>query len=229
MSDPIPAAKARPLGEAARLVRGFITLPLLAPRWKGLPRGNGQPVMVVPGYMASDTTTRLLRAGLSRLGYRVRGWGLGRNRGNISKLVPDVVDAVWRFAGETGQPVRLVGWSLGGVIARVVAQEAPEAVHSVLTMGTPAVGGPKYTIAAKTYKKRGLDLDAMEATVAARNATPIEVPITILYSKNDGVVAWQACLEPNPANTAHHIEVSAGHLEMGFSAEVFRHIARALV
>lgn len=220
----IPPVKGRPFGEIARLVRGIATLPALAPRWRSLPRGTGQPVMVLPGYMTSDLSTQLLRAGLSRLGYTVRGWGLGLNTGDISKLGPQVVDNAWRFAGETGQPLRLVGWSLGGTLARVVARQAPETVHSVLTMGTPVVGGPKYTVTAKAYVKRGLDLEKMAAQVARRNAVPIEAPITVLYSKRDGVVSWPACFDPNPENTVRHIEVKAGHLEMGFSAEVFGQI-----
>jgi pimeloyl-ACP methyl ester carboxylesterase len=85
-----------------------------------------------------------------------------------------------------GAPVRLIGWSLGGYLAREVAREHPHAVQQVITLGSPVIGGPKYTAVAGAYRRRGVDLDAIEAEVAVRNELPLDTPITAIYSQSDG-------------------------------------------
>lgn len=182
-------------------------------------------MLVLPGFMTGDGSTVALRAFLSSRGHRAAGWGLGRNLGNVGKLAPRVAELIARHSEEAGAPLHLVGWSLGGVLAREATRLLPEAVAQIITMGTPVVGGPKYTATADRYRARGVDLDALERQVAERNADPLPVPITALYSRKDAVVAWQACLDPNPDNDVDHVEVQARHMEMGFSAEVLRAVA----
>jgi hypothetical protein len=206
--------------EFTRLVAASPTLALQA-------RGSGEPVMVLPGLGASNTSTVLLRSYLSWLGYSVQGWTLGRNRGNVQELLPQVVDQVRQTHAQSGSKVNIVGWSLGGVLAREVARDYPETVRQVVTMGTPVVGGPKYTSLGGLFERRGRDLDEIEATIAARESTPISVPVTSIYSKRDGVVGWQASIDRHTAQV-EHIEVRATHLGLGISPDVFKILARKL-
>lgn len=205
------------------LVGGLIPRPL-APR---LPRGSGQPVLVLPGYGANDGAMRLMVRRLVQLGYRADSWGLGRNHGDLRKLVPAVSELAQGLAQRTGQKVMLVGWSLGGTISREVARDNPATIERVVTLGSPVVGGPKYTFVAQAYRKRGYDLDRIEATVAKRDETPLRVPVTALYDRHDAIVSWPACIDRrNP--TVEHIEVRCSHFGMAVDRHVFGHVARAL-
>ena len=206
------------------LASGLAALPALA----RAPRGAGEPVLVLPGYGAGDASTALLRAFLARLGYRVAGWGLGRNAGDVPKLLPRVIEAVERTAAAARRRVRLVGWSLGGVLAREAARERPRAVERVVTLGSPVVGGPKYTAVGRLYRLRGFDLDEIEREIAERHAArPIRVPIHAIYSRRDGVVAWQACLDRSSPDV-EHVEVACTHSGLGIDARVLALVADRL-
>jgi pimeloyl-ACP methyl ester carboxylesterase len=183
--------------------------------------------MVLPGYGAGDGSTALIRAYLRSLGWDARGWGLGRNGGDVPELIPRVVDRVEQLARESGRSVALVGWSLGGVLAREAARERPLRARRIVTLGSPVVGGPKYTAVAEVYRRRGVDLDAIEAEVDERNAIPLSTPITAIFSRRDGVVAWNACIDRR-SERVEHVEVAATHLGLGFSADVLRIIAERL-
>ena len=226
----LEAPKAPDPWRAGRELGAVLELPRLAwraPFLLSLPRGGGAPVMVLPGFGTGDASTLVLRAFLRGLGYDARGWGLGRNRGDVRALVPRLLEKALAFHAKRGQPLRLVGWSLGGVIAREVARERPELVACVVTLGSPVVGGPKYTLAAEFYRRQGVDLDALEVQIAEREKLAIERPITAIYSRRDGIVAWQACIDrSNPRVT--HAEVEATHTGLGFNAEVYELVARAL-
>ncbi len=168
--------------------------------------------MVLPGFMTGVGSTMLLRAFLRSLNSRVLGWNMGINRGDIMRLVRETEVRVEELAAHSDEPVRLVGWSLGGVVAREVARMRPAIVHSVVTMGTPVIGGPKYTAAAPIYERLFRDnMDAVEAQIAAINKRPIRVPVTAIYTRNDNIVAWEACLDPDN----DHIE----HVEVGDLAQ----------
>ncbi len=184
--------------------------------------------MVLPGYLAGDGSTLALRAYLTRRGHRVTGWELGRNFGNVRKLVPRIIEQVTQRYEQEGRPVHLVGWSLGGVIARETAREIPHAVAQVVTMGSPVVGGSKYTVVARSSRRKGVDLDKVEQEIAKRNEVPITVPVTALYTKRDGVVAWRACIDPNPENHVHHVEVRATHIALPWNAAVLERIAEQI-
>lgn len=192
-----------------------------------LPRGTG-PVMVIPGFQASDLETLLLRRKLAALGYTVCGWGLGRNHGKLGKLLPKLVERVRALHELHQQPVKLVGWSLGGVLAREVAREAPEAVEQIVTLGSPITGGPKFTVFAAMYRKQGLDIDALATAADAREASrPLPCPVTAIYARRDGIVAWHSCIDRNHAGVSH-LETSATHFGMPFHPQTLRLIAEAL-
>jgi pimeloyl-ACP methyl ester carboxylesterase len=169
----------------------------------------------------------VLNAYLRLLGYRVRGWGLGRNSGDVRDLLPRVLKRIGSLARRTQQEVRLIGWSLGGYLAREAARERPDLVHQVITLGTPVVGGPKYTVVARSFRRRGVDMAAIEAEIELRNQISLRTPVTAIYSRADAVVAWEACIDHNGTDV-EHFEVRATHLGLGFSAEVYKIIAQRL-
>ncbi len=206
------------------LVGSFLPRPFSAE----LPRGNGEPVMVVPGFGADDLAVLLLTRRLRALGYDAISWGLGRNTGNLKKLQPLLVERVRRFADSRGARVRLVGWSLGGAMSRDVAREHPELVAQLITLGSPVVGGAKFTAVGRSYRKRGLDLDRMAQMADAREtAKIIPVPVTALYDRHDGIVNWGACIDRHNRHVKH-IEVRCSHLGMVVDRTVFGIIANAL-
>ena len=183
---------------------------------------------MLPGFGTGDLTTVPLRAYLLALGYDVHGWRLGRNLGDVERVLPILIERTRRIATRRRTRVSLVGWSQGGVLAREIAREAPEAVNRVITFGTPVAGGPKYTAVAPIFRERGVDLDALEREIAARSlAHPIRVPITAIYSCEDSVVAWQACLDPDNPDV-EHVEVGGTHAGLGINPDVFGLVADRL-
>lgn len=203
----------------------FVSWPWLALA----PRGDRRPVVLAPGYGAGDASMYPLFRYLTWLGYDMHHWGLGRNRGNVQKYVRELTDRVRTLKEQRdGQKVTLIGWSLGGVVMREIAREAPELVREVITMGTPVVGGPKYTRVGERFAKlENLDLDKLEIDVHERNLQGIRCPITSIYSKSDGVVAWRAALDSyNPQ--ARNIRVPGSHLGLGINTVVWRTIAKTL-
>ncbi len=209
-----------------RAVLDVAELILRSPGLARVPRGNGRPVIVLPGFGASDVSTALLRRFLQRSGHTVHGWGLGTNHGHVIDLMPQVLALVRATSARLG-PTALVGWSLGGVLAREAAREVPLLIRRVVTMGTPVVGGPKYTQTARTYRNRGVDLDNIERLMVQREQRPIRVPVTAIFSHNDGIVDWRACIDRYTPGV-EHVRVRATHLGMGASAEVFDIVARRL-
>lgn len=212
------------------------------------------PVIVVPGLWASDDTMRILRKFLTKSGYDAQGWGLGRNlagrdwRGKISDLsdgwakgersrpnhgegaVPALCDQfgqVVRARSEIlGRPIALVGWSLGGFLAREAARDYPKHVSAVITLGTPVIGGPKYTFVNYRYKNR-LDVDWIADQTISRHDVPIQCPVTSIYSKQDAIVHWSASIDHWTPGAAH-FEVNCTHTAYGFHAPSFQIIKSQL-
>jgi pimeloyl-ACP methyl ester carboxylesterase len=213
-----------------REARGLIELPRLLLRFPGLamqPRGHGQPVVIVPGYGAGDGSTAILKSYLRMLGYRARGWGLGRNRGTISELLPRVLKRVSSLARRSNKKVHIIGWSFGGYIARELARERADLIGKVITLGTPVIGGPKYTVIANRFRQRGIDVEAIAAEVELRNQIAFTVPVIAIYSRRDAMVAWQACIDRSALNV-EYIEVRTTHFGFGFSPDVYKIIAQRL-
>jgi pimeloyl-ACP methyl ester carboxylesterase len=197
---------------------------LRSPALRSAPRGNAA-VAVLPGYGADDASTLPLRAFLRRLGHEVQGWSLGRNRGNVQALLPRVTDGVLELAERRREPVHLIGQSLGGVLARELARNHPDRIARVITLGTPVAGGPAHTRLAFRYTPE--QHARIAATVEERSRIPIRVPVTAVFSRRDGIVGWQACIdEHNPH--VEHVEVSSSHLGMGLDPAVWLLAARLL-
>ncbi len=188
------------------------------------PATHTRSVLLLPGFGTGPRAMRVMEAHLRRHGHRVRDWGLGRNTGQAKELRIALEPLVGSLVERDGEPIVVVGWSLGGFIAREYAREHPEQVRRVITLGTPVIGGPRYTATAERYRAQGHDLDELENAVKKRYATPLRVPVTAVYSKRDGIVAWQACVD-RWSPDVRHVEVDETHVGLILSPRVLAIVA----
>jgi hypothetical protein len=202
-----------------------LRLPGAALRLAGVPRGDGHVVLDLPGWKAPEASGAPLRLYLRSLGYDARPWGLGVNTGDPERDAETLARTVVRLAGEHG-PVSLVGWSLGGVVAREVARAHPDAVRRLITYGTPVIGGPTYTVGAGAYGAAECER-ITRLTEELDRTRPITVPVTTIYTRRDGVVVWQACLD-RASRDVEHVEVDSTHLGMGVDPDVWQVVATRL-
>jgi pimeloyl-ACP methyl ester carboxylesterase len=190
-------------------------------------RRHARAVILLPGIGAGPRSLWVLGAFLSRRGHRVRDWGLGINTGDVRQLRARLTSVVGNEIHLYSEPVVLVGWSLGGYIAREYAREHADEIGRVVTLGSPVIGGPRFTATAAWYRSRGHDLDAIERAIVERYGTPLRVPVTAIYSKRDGVVAWRACID-HWSPDVRHIEVNETHVGLGFAPRVLGLVAEEL-
>jgi pimeloyl-ACP methyl ester carboxylesterase len=187
------------------------SLPLL----RLAPRGDGRPVLVFPGLVASDLSTRPLRTFLANHGYSVRGWGQGRNFGPRDGVVDGMIASLRDLAQESGRKVSVVGWSLGGIYARQLAKMLPDHVETVITLGSPFAAHPRSTNAWRVYEfTSGKRADDRDGDFAHSLADAPPVPTTAIFSRSDGVCAWRGCME-TPGPSAENIEVQGSHCGLG--------------
>lgn len=201
-----------------------------APQWFALGReraAQARTVVLLPGFGAGEGSMLPMATYLKGLGHDVRMWGLGRNSGNVGELLSALPSRLRALGGGAAGGLSLIGWSLGGYLAREIARDHPDLVERVITLGSPVVGGPRYTALADVFRARGRDLDLVENAVACRYANPLGVPVTAIYSKRDGIVAWQACID-HWSPSVRHVEVAETHLGLGLSPRVFAIVADAL-
>ncbi|RYF70796.1 MAG: alpha/beta hydrolase [Comamonadaceae bacterium] len=190
------------------------------------PRGDGHPVLVLPGLVAGDSSTTILRRYLKSRGYDAHGWGLGRNLGPREGVEQGMLDKLTRLYEESGQKVSVVGWSLGGVYARMLATAHPHLVRNVITLGSPFAGSPRATNAWRVYE--GVSGQSAEDPTRMKHVHPTPpVPTTSIYSRTDGVVAWQCSVEKNGPQ-AENIEVIASHIGLGAHPAVLYALADRL-
>lgn len=219
------------LAEAPRSILEFATIPLAMPILSTAPRGDGHPVLVVPGFIASDASTTVLRIFLGYLGYSVYGWDLGRNMG-------------WRVAGQgtealsarlhaireaSGQKVSIIGWSLGGVMARQLARQHPDDIRQVVSVGAPFTGNPHASSISGLYERLSGETvnGAFMRSVMRESRKRPPVRATAIYSRSDGIVAWENCLE-SKHDLTENIEVVASHSGMMFNPAVLYALADRL-
>lgn len=192
--------------------------------------GDGHPVIVYPGLGAGSMTTSQLRIFLTRAGFEVSDWGGGVNighEGEFDQWLDGLVRNVRAQHASHGRKVSLVGWSLGGIFAREIAKRAPDAVRSVITLGTPfsALGTANH--AGTLYKMLNGDAGKLPAAIEARLPQSPPVPTTSVYSKSDGIVCWEGCIERESARS-ESVEVDASHLGMATHPDVLRIVAGRL-
>ena len=196
------------------------------PLLKSAPRGDGHPVLVLPGLCAGDHSTIPLRRFLTRQGYVAEPWRQGLNFGPRDHVIKGLVDQIRALQKKHKQKVSLVGWSLGGAMANALALRMPERIRQVVTLGSPLTGHPKGTNVAKVFELvSGFRADD-ERLMELVNGEP-EVPTTSIMSKTDGIVSWRMSLA-RESRIAENIEVSATHLGMGVNPAVLWVIADRL-
>ncbi len=202
----------------------MLQLPLLRMQ---VARGQG-PVMVLPGFMADDSSTWLLRRFLGSLGYSVSAWGMGLNRGSMMQYLEPLIEKLEVLSERADELSSLVGWSRGGTLSREIARERPDLIKNVITMGSPVRGGVNASsIGRLVMAQSGLTADQINQMLRERQRRPINTPITAIYSKTDGVVSWQACVDDLNPNVTHHV-VQGSHTGLGFNADVYRLVAKSL-
>lgn len=193
-------------------------------QWMSLPRihrGNGRPVLLLPGYGMHSRSMGLLQRYLRQLGFDAHQWSLGTNNGDMKSSLPKVQADIDRLNHQSGQSVAMVGWSLGGTMARECARDQPAKVRNIITLGSPVVGGPRYTAFKPMFEKRGFDLERAANTVLARYRKPLLTPVTAVYCQQDSIVNWQACIDRFSPNVTH-VAVDTPHMSMPFSVEVMQ-------
>lgn len=191
--------------------------------------GDGHPVLVLPGFMASDISTGPLRNFIDKLGYQSYGWEMGRNTAKV-KMLYVLMDRLDEIYEQHGQEVTLIGWSLGGVYARQIAKEKKDKVRQVITLGSPFRGISEPNNATWLYNlisngKRVVDLDP---NLLEDLPKPPPVPTTSIYTKQDGVVPWEMCMEEFESKIHQNIQVRGSHLGLGVNATVLKIIADRL-
>lgn len=196
------------------------------PWWRVTSRGDGHPVLVLPGLAQSDLSTRPLRSFLAHRGYAACPWGLGLNNGSSRLLDEHLLARLHALHEQHGRKVSIVGWSMGGLFARALARRAPTAVRQVITLGSPFTGDPKASNAWRLYEAMSGDR-AGDQEIAERFQAQLSVPTTSIYSRHDGIVAWQCCLnEAGPQ--VENIEVSSSHCGLGHHPAVLYAVADRL-
>jgi pimeloyl-ACP methyl ester carboxylesterase len=192
------------------------TWPLLA----AARRGDGHPVLVLPGLFAGDPATVLLRNVLRALGHNVSGWSLGTNRGPNAHVVQELRCGLERLHHDSGRRVSLVGWSLGGLYAQELARAAPGSVRALITLGTPVLPRSAWTqnMSQIADRARYLPRPALLPRPWAERGS-LRVPATSVYTRADGIVGWSTCRYPARPRR-ENIEVRGAHLGLAYNPAV---------
>lgn len=226
-----PPSKARLAADFPRALWGAASLVPARAKLNAAPRGDGRPVMILPGMFNTERSTFVMRRYLERIGYDARGWGLGRNLANRT-MGPDgerLFAAVAAFHEEANAPVTLIGISLGGIMARLVAHRHPELVREVITVASPYAGDPRATNVWRAFEFLTGDKVDSDAVVARRLeiAAPLSMAATAIWSRTDGFVNGMICHAPDEPG-CRSIEVESGHVGVQLRPQVLRAIADVL-
>jgi pimeloyl-ACP methyl ester carboxylesterase len=213
----------RAMGEAAAFA-------LLRPAMALLPRGDGHGVLVLPGFMASDSSTGPMRRLLSQLGYEVAGWKLGRNVRVDNLRVEAMAKCVDALYARTGGKISIVGWSLGGVFARELAKLMPDKVRQVITLGSPISDDRDHSNARRLFEMlNGREPEPVRKGNFRKLAEAPPVPTTSILTKGDGVVHWRGSVQHKDRNPqTENIQVYASHIGLGVNPAVMMAMADRL-
>lgn len=190
----------------------------LEPWLRRVRRGDGHPVLVLPGFTANDRSTGPLRSILRGQGYWTHGWRLGPNLGPTPHVVEGLVRRFDVLQQEHDQPISLIGWSLGGIFARELARAFPQQVRQVITLGSPFRINEGDRSAASGLYERLRPLHALDRVPPPPEETRprLAMPATAIYTRTDGIVRWWQCVE---ADGPHRetIAVRGSHSGLGFN------------
>ena len=191
--------------------------------------GDDHPVLILPGFLSTDKSTIPMRSFIHNLGYSVYGWGNGRNLGEL-EVLEEMIKKVEYLYHEHNEKVSLIGWSLGGIFARQIAKARPNMVRQMITLGSPFKGVTQannakwiFDIISETTSGGPIDEDFLNDI-----PYPAPVPTTAIYSKEDGVVPWQLCMEQSENEIHQNIQVRGSHLGLGVNPSVLIIIADRL-
>ncbi|WJG10212.1 hypothetical protein [Aliiglaciecola sp. LCG003] len=228
--------KVRHLLAESRAILEMGATSMMMPLLLQAPKGDKHPVMVIPGFLASDFSTKPLRSFLKLKGYKSYGWGLGRNLGTHivggEHIVSDaLLNKVIELCVRHEQQISIVGWSLGGILAREIAKAIPDCVRQVISLGSP-FNGPRGSapVASKMFELINGDLSKQQPDAINRIIPPPAVPSTAIFSRSDGIAHWQACInsEEHSHSLSENIEVKGSHLGLGHNAQVLWIVADRL-
>ena len=220
------------LSEPLRAIWETWNLTLRFPSLLNASRGDGHSVLVIPGFATSDTATFVLRRYLGFLGYEPEPWLLGVNTG-FKILGKDEIKLRNRLSEiyrRSGQPVSLVGWSLGGIMCRLLARDHPEMVRSMIMIGSPFTGNPNAIVIRQLYELVSGEIysSAEGRRRFERDRFPLDGENDhAIYSKSDGITAWENCLEESEISD-RSIEIRGSHLGMTHNPEVYSRVAAIL-
>ncbi len=192
-------------------------------------QGDGHPVLAVPGLLCTDFSMRLLRNFLNRLGYNALGWELGRNFGqwNDMKDLNRLNARIDEIHKKYNTKITLIGWSMGGIYVRELAKQRPELFTQIITLGAPFsdVEAPNN---AKWLVEKLNDIERIDPVWFEQIPIPAPIPTTAIYSKQDGIVPWAACLEQIEDEKHENIEVKGPHWAFGMNVQVLKLVAEKL-
>jgi pimeloyl-ACP methyl ester carboxylesterase len=189
----------------------------------GVLRGDGEPVVVVPGCFASDSSVRELHRWLRRIGYKPYFSGIGRNLRCPERSVDLLVQTVDRAFRQTGKKVTIIGHSLGGLLARGAALRDPQKVARVITLGSPVSGLRAHglVLAAATLLRGQCDYRCLPRL---QRPLPASVKETSIFTRGDGVVDWRTCFRKD----SRGVEVAGTHVGLTTNSRVYAVIAEVL-
>ncbi|QNA83016.1 alpha/beta hydrolase [Sphingomonas sp. So64.6b] len=230
-SDHAPPSKLLWAAELPRAAWAVVSLLGARKMLDAAPKGDGRPVLLLPGLVNSDRSNFVMRRYLERLGYRAEGWGLGRNIGRraVGNDGEKLLDRIRALHAETGVPVTLIGVSLGGIMARFAAHRLPDLVREVITVSSPFAGSPRATNVWRAFELLSGDkVDSERVTQqAAEVVRPLPVPSTAIWSRSDGLVNGMIChVDDDPQ--CCNVEIRASHMGVQLRPEVLRLIADIL-
>lgn len=227
---PHPPSKLLALTEPHRAMGELAAFIALRPLLSFLPRGDGHGVLVLPGFMAGDSSTGPMRRLLGQLGYDAAGWNLGRNLRVDNERVAAMARCVTERHEQTGGKISIVGWSLGGVFARELAKQMPDKVRQVITLGSPISDNRRYTNARPLFEAiNGKRPEPLKTGKFRKLADAPPVPTTSILTRTDGVVHWRGSVQhPDSNPLTENIEVYASHIGLGVNPAVMLAIADRL-
>lgn len=196
-----------------------------------LPRGDGHPVVIFPGLGVDEAAVAPLQRCCQALGYVAYDWGRGFNsgpQGDFEDWLDELCDGVLEVSSmHEDRSVSLIGWSLGGIYAREIARKIPDCVRQVITLGTPFAAEGDVTNVGWLYRLLNGGPSRLQTDLAWRLRETPPVPVTSIYSRSDGIVAWGACREVE-GRYAENVEVEASHIGLACHPRVWAVIADRL-
>ncbi len=231
-----PVAEFRWQAELARLLVDPVY------RGEGITRGRGEPVVLIPGFLAGDGSLRVMRGWLERMGYHAHAAGIVANVDCSDRALNRLDELVGRIHRRTGRKVALIGHSRGAHFAKALAHRRPERISGAVSLGAGLDTPFDISVPTRMAVAAFRELYAATSDRVARNGCftdtcrcaftrdysgsfPGSIELTSIYSKGDGVVRWRACVVPY----ARNVEVTGSHVGLAFNRKAYREVARALV